>query len=510
MFVSIGIAAALAEEPAEGTSESRAKIEKALDAPIRLHFVETPLVDVQAFLQSKAKIPVHLDRRALDEVGLGDEIPITFALEGVTLRSALRHMLGQHDLTTVTRDEMLVVTTPEGAENLLTVRVYPVRDLAQSTDANGRQFEDFDPLIELFTGAIQPNNWDEVGGPGSLAGHRGLLVVSQHDDVHQQLAAWLAALRKLPRYQDAPADKPTPGPVVFVGDHPPGNAKIHKALRDQTTFDFLGTPLNDVVDYFGSLHEFPVLIDARALEDVGVKIDTQITAHLEGARLAAALRTILRELDLTYAVRDEVLLVTTPEQVENKLVEAIYPIADLLKAEGVQTPADVAQELADLQRLIENTVDPNTWGEVGGPGAFHPLVEYGAIAVVQTPSVHDKVAKLLTQVRAAQKSQATVPRPQSAANAKVTRVYVLTQELSAIEPAELEELIREVIAPDEWNDGALVKAVPGRVVVRHKRHVQKQISELLLRLAQQQPNLSGGEGHSTGGIGEGGGFFRPR
>src|SRR5690242_15930380 len=43
-------------------------------------------------------------------------------------------------------------------------RVYDVGDLVTLPD--GRK--DFDSLIELITTTIEPNSWDDVGGPGSI------------------------------------------------------------------------------------------------------------------------------------------------------------------------------------------------------------------------------------------------------------------------------------------------------------------------------------------------------
>ncbi len=58
---------------------------------------------------------------------------------------------------------------------------------------------DFDTLIELITSTISPNSWDEVGGPGSIAGFDAnlSLVVSQTQEVHEQLADLLEQLRRL-------------------------------------------------------------------------------------------------------------------------------------------------------------------------------------------------------------------------------------------------------------------------------------------------------------------------
>lgn len=58
---------------------------------------------------------------------------------------------------------------------------------------------DFDALIELITATIQPNTWDEVGGPGSVKEFATnlSLVVSQTQDVHEEIVDLLEQLRRL-------------------------------------------------------------------------------------------------------------------------------------------------------------------------------------------------------------------------------------------------------------------------------------------------------------------------
>lgn len=58
---------------------------------------------------------------------------------------------------------------------------------------------DFDTLIELITSTIAPTTWDEVGGPGSIQGFDTnlSLVVSQTQEVHEQIADLLDQLRRL-------------------------------------------------------------------------------------------------------------------------------------------------------------------------------------------------------------------------------------------------------------------------------------------------------------------------
>jgi general secretion pathway protein D len=58
---------------------------------------------------------------------------------------------------------------------------------------------DFDSLIELITKTIKPTTWDEVGGPGSIQPFETNLsiVVSQTQEVHEQIVDLLGQLRRM-------------------------------------------------------------------------------------------------------------------------------------------------------------------------------------------------------------------------------------------------------------------------------------------------------------------------
>lgn len=58
---------------------------------------------------------------------------------------------------------------------------------------------DFDSLIELITTTVAPTSWDETGGPGSIKEFEGnlSLVISQTQEIHEQIADLLEQLRRL-------------------------------------------------------------------------------------------------------------------------------------------------------------------------------------------------------------------------------------------------------------------------------------------------------------------------
>ncbi len=115
----------------------------------------------------------------------------------------------------------------------------------------------------------------------------------------------------------------------------PGSAeeKIYDALDKtlESPIDHEETPLGDVVQQLRDLTGIPIQLDQKALEEAGIAPDTPVTGKLgAGISLRSALRLLLGNVDLTYLIKNEVLLITTKEKAETNLVVKVYPVADLV------------------------------------------------------------------------------------------------------------------------------------------------------------------------------------
>ena len=378
------------------------KIIAALNSPTELKCIEAPLADVIDYFKDRHNIEIQIDTRALDDVGLGTDTPVTGDLKGISLRSALRLMLQALDLTYVIEDEVLLITTPEEAEIKLNTKAYPVADLVLPLGASGPGQADFDALVDIITSTVQPTTWDEVGGPGSInasqMNNARLLVLSQTDEVHEEIADLLANQRKVRTATRGDGRPPLDQhKTIDLSSRTPAEKKIAEALQSPTEFSFQEVPLTDVVDYLKQRHGIEIQIDTRCLDEVGIGSDMPITKSLKGVTLRSALGLMLRDLDLTYNVENEVLLITTPEEAECRLATKIYPIDDLVLFRDKS-----GKQWADFDSLIEmiqSTVHPTTWDEVGGPGSVAGFETNLSLVVSQTQEVHEEIGELLGKVR---------------------------------------------------------------------------------------------------------------
>ena len=107
--------------------------------------------------------------------------------------------------------------------------------------------------------------------------------------------------------------------------------KIAEALKNPTQLEFVETPLENVVDYLRDHHDIEIRIDSGALGDIGLGTDAPVTKNLKGISLRAALRLMLNELDLTYIVDNESLLITTPDGLNTSCIARRYPIGAMLR-----------------------------------------------------------------------------------------------------------------------------------------------------------------------------------
>ncbi len=475
-------------------SPAYARIRLGLQQPVTCEFVETPLADVVAFLRQAARLPIVIDARSLDDVGLGTDTPVTISLQEIPLRSALRIMLRELDLTFVVRDEVVLITTPESAENRLQTLVYPVAELAEDTSEPllaDQASERFELLQDIVTHLIAPDAWSEVGGAGVIAPYddANVVVISQTEEVHEQIGALLAALAAA-RQADPKAHPDDAAFLVSSGADAEARARVESALSAAADLEFVDVPLQEVTDFISDQYRIPVLIHGRALDDIGVGSDTPVTVSLSGITLRSALRLMLDQLDLTFLVRDGVLLITTPEEAENRLTTYVYVVGDLPSA----TSGDASREssLQELAHMIQTAIDRDSWEDVGGPGVIEVVAPWGLLVVSQSADRHQRIAGLLSATRQARAAHPPADMATAANEAAEPILELRMYMLSGTAPmSDVKELIQATVDPSSWVRSDLIHAdvfpLGNRFLVRQTAANHRQIQQLLRTTGAASP-----------------------
>lgn len=206
---------------------NRDAIEQATEALENRHdidLIETPLRKAVALVASKAGVGIGFDHQALDDMGLDiDETTVTAGFKDVSLRSVLREVLDQLHLAVVFRNERLLVTTAEQAEQHAVRFFYPV---LAGTDIDG--------LVSLIERTIAPDSWDSVGGLGAIApvpDQMGTgLVISHTEKVHEEIAGLLEGLDAALWSPDQIDDGSEPR---FVRAYPVADPAVREAAADR-------------------------------------------------------------------------------------------------------------------------------------------------------------------------------------------------------------------------------------------------------------------------------------
>lgn len=168
------------------------KIADALEQRMDAEFRELPLQDVMQGLAQQQGIPIIVDHRSLEEVGLSGDEPVTIAIGDCKLRSLLDLMLQDLDLTYTVQGESLVITTEEYTDYSQLNRIYWL-------EGTGYASGDYQSIIDSITTSIAPDSWEAMGGPSTivpLGSSRPALMIRASYRVHHQLENLFKTLRE--------------------------------------------------------------------------------------------------------------------------------------------------------------------------------------------------------------------------------------------------------------------------------------------------------------------------
>lgn len=213
-----------------------------------------------------------------------------------------------------------------------------------------------------------------------------------------------------PKAQQTPSEKPAvaegsnqakteAAPIDFClcvgkGDSS-ASIKIERALNaplHSPGLNYADRALQDVVANIQDEYGIPIQTDNAALEEAGIGTDSPVTASLHNISLRSALRLILRRLQLTWIIQDEVLMITTKESAEKDLDTCVYNV------QGLVDDSD-PKSVKALIDVICSCVATDSWAENGGGQAEVRPLPSGLLVVSQTAAVQEEVFTLLDKIR---------------------------------------------------------------------------------------------------------------
>ena len=172
-----------------------------------------------------------------------------------------------------------------------------------------------------------------------------------------------------------------PVKVAVVNEHE-SEKRIFAALGDETTNAFVETPLEEAIEMISRNHNSPIVVDKRALEEIGLTPDTPVSLSLKDVTLRSFLRLMLRELDLTYMIKDQVMQITTVEAAEQNLGTQMYRLPD-----------NLVEKSGEVLTALQAAIVPDTWSTQGGPSSATTIDH--VLIISTTNDVHDQVTDFL-------------------------------------------------------------------------------------------------------------------
>ena len=158
-------------------------------------------------------------------------------------------------------------------------------------------------------------------------------------------------------------------------------------LAAKVTVDFSDSSLREVLAWLREKQGLVVLLEKKALSDIGVVPGDPVSDRLDETPIYQFLNR-LRPLGIAWYYDDDVLHVTSEEVAEERLTTIPYNIGDLI---------DAGYELDAIGGLIGGTIDPVSWTDVGGAGVMSFLGD--VIFVHQTDRAQREVHGLLAALR---------------------------------------------------------------------------------------------------------------
>lgn len=168
-------------------------------------------------------------------------------------------------------------------------------------------------------------------------------------------------------------------------------ARARTALGTPGDWEFVEVPLQDVADYLSEKLQVDVLLEKKALADLGIDAEMPVNLSSKGIMARSALRLMFEPLGLTYMLRDEAIWITSQEAADAMLVTRVYPVGEL-----VRVPEVALEQGGDYDSLIQaisGSIATDSWDEVGGVGSIEAA--YGSLVVAQTGHVQAQIESFL-------------------------------------------------------------------------------------------------------------------
>lgn len=146
---------------ASGNVDFHKRVEQALSKQVGFTFIELPLSDAIEQISERSGLPVQIDKRALDDLGVSSDDPVNLDVRNISLESALNLIVSSLDLTYTVDNEIVTITSVECDEDKhQLLRIYWAGEVGlQATPGS----------VRLIQSLVTPDTWDTLGGVSTIS-----------------------------------------------------------------------------------------------------------------------------------------------------------------------------------------------------------------------------------------------------------------------------------------------------------------------------------------------------
>ncbi|QDT33039.1 M56 family metallopeptidase [Thalassoglobus polymorphus] len=392
-------------------------LEDCLKQPIDFTYIGVSLDQALVEIgKNQLKNCLVMDEISLRKAGISLQQELSLQVEGISLGSCLQLILEPYGASFYIDNGNFVVTSKLKATHH---RVTRVHNLSRFLNHDGfyqapRPFDDpkerLKPLIEFLRGESTP--WELGKSTAQFKPKSQQLEIiapqAQQDQTNQRLELLRKVLEGNPDtnfdhlVQKASSTFHNKNNVIEqsllqlakqqqILTH---QEKIGQNLQQLISLDFEDRPFSELLQHIANHAGINIVIDDAALAEVGISSNEPITVHLDQVSVSTGLNVVLRSLDLSSMIEDEVLKIISSEQAEGEHLVVVYQVEDLT-GDAIETNL----EIVSLIELLQSVVAPHSWAISGGPGAITSHSATNCLVVRQVRAVHDEIEWLLQELR---------------------------------------------------------------------------------------------------------------
>ena len=488
----------IADEPK--TIDPATLVYAAVAQKVTKQFSENSIKEVVDWIRNEVKLNVLLDEAALEEADILTSEPVSDSLVDEPLYLLLDRM-NALNLGWFVEDDILTITTKKKAlEHMVTI---PINVGSYFDDGFGQ-----DDLVDVILTSIEPQSWEDGGGPGTLALLGDVMFITQSDEIHRKVSGLLKALRK-------------PARRTFIDDSPL-HESIRTKLTEKLTVSYRDVALSEVLSDLAEKNDVVIRIDKATLDKARIRTRIPVSIRLTNQKFGQVLDALLARLNLTWTLQNGVISITTKSKAEALLKTAVFDVRDLCK--------DNSKSEALREALLVNSSDQ--WEETGGAGVIS-FAKPGTMVVHQTEKMLDNVSRLLEAYRVAIKVSKV--RAQKTVDPKeiVTRYY----RMPTVMAKDLMIFLPQLVEPKSWKTAngdakgtiLIINSRPevlnataksktastasmivenSVLVISQSRENHEKVSDIIYKVERGENHGQGkGGGFGGGGFGGGGGLF---